>query len=231
MLVAVTEECTGTGGCSSKSAALRCAVKQSCEGGAVPHTNQGNPLQRSDGHLTPEAERRLVTYPARGHATGRIPAPVASHSTTKRKGECAIPPNPKGIEFPRADSMRRLEVQFLPLAPKRNVAQSGSALALGASRRGFKSRRSDSFRTLSSIGESIWPIPRGLLDRPQQGPPNDFRASGVSSLSRLICKQNPRRCESCLVHHFRVAHSCSESTSFSRQVLVRFQVGLHNLHW
>ena len=79
MLVEVAEECIGTGGCESKSAALRYAVKQSCEVGAVPHTNQGNPLQRSDGHPTPEAARRLVTYPARGHATGRIPAPVASH--------------------------------------------------------------------------------------------------------------------------------------------------------
>ena len=79
MLVDVTEECIGTGRCESKSAALRCAVKQSCEVGTVPHTNQGNPLQRSDGHPTPEAARQLVTYPARGHATGRIPAPVASH--------------------------------------------------------------------------------------------------------------------------------------------------------
>ena len=55
MLVAVTEECIGTGGCESKSAALRCVVKQPCEVGAVPHT--GNPLQRPDGHLTsPQGE-------------------------------------------------------------------------------------------------------------------------------------------------------------------------------
>ena len=79
MLVAVTEECIGIGGCLSKSDALRCAVKQSCEVGAVPYTTKGNPMQPSDGHPTPEAARRLETYPARGHATGRIPAPVASH--------------------------------------------------------------------------------------------------------------------------------------------------------
>ena len=54
MVVEVTEECIGTGGCSSKSAALRYAVKQSYEVGAVPHTNKGNPLQRSDGHPTPK---------------------------------------------------------------------------------------------------------------------------------------------------------------------------------
>ena len=57
MLVAVTEECIGTGGCESKSAALRCTVKQFFEVGAVPYTNQGNPLQPSDGHTTPEAAR------------------------------------------------------------------------------------------------------------------------------------------------------------------------------
>ena len=79
MLVEVTEKCIGTGGCESKSAALRHTVKQPCEVGAVPCAHQGNSLQRSDGHPTPEAARRLVTYPARGHATGRIPAPVAFH--------------------------------------------------------------------------------------------------------------------------------------------------------
>ena len=52
MLVAVAEECIGTGGCSSKSAALRVRIKQPCEVGAVCVPNQGNPLQRSDGHLT-----------------------------------------------------------------------------------------------------------------------------------------------------------------------------------
>ena len=57
MLVAVTEECTGTGGCESKSAALRVRIKQFCEVGAVCVPNQGNPLQRSDGHPTPETER------------------------------------------------------------------------------------------------------------------------------------------------------------------------------
>ena len=35
MLVEVTEECIGTGGCESKSAALRVRIKQSCEVGAV----------------------------------------------------------------------------------------------------------------------------------------------------------------------------------------------------
>ena len=54
MTVAVTEECIGTVGCESKSHALRCAVKQSCEVGAVPRTR--NPLQRPDGHLTPRGE-------------------------------------------------------------------------------------------------------------------------------------------------------------------------------
>ena len=67
MLVEVDRECIGTGGCASKSAALRCAVKQSCEVGAVPHTR--NLRQRSDGHLTPGGATRLATYPARGHAT------------------------------------------------------------------------------------------------------------------------------------------------------------------
>lgn len=60
MVVAVDRECIGTGGCESKSAALRCAVKQPCEVGGVPHT--GNLRQRSDGHLTPEGEIRLATY-------------------------------------------------------------------------------------------------------------------------------------------------------------------------
>ena len=67
-MVEVGRECIGTGGCESKSAALRCAVKQSCEVGAVPHT--GNLSQPADGHLTPEVETRQATYPERGHATG-----------------------------------------------------------------------------------------------------------------------------------------------------------------
>ena len=50
MTVAVKRECIGTGGCESKSAALRCVVKQSCEVGAVPHTE--NLSQPADGHLT-----------------------------------------------------------------------------------------------------------------------------------------------------------------------------------
>ena len=60
MTVAVTEECIGIGGCVSKSAALRVRIKQSCWVGAVCVPSEGNPLQRSDGHLT-----RLwaVTYP------------------------------------------------------------------------------------------------------------------------------------------------------------------------
>ena len=52
MIVAVREEYIGTCGCESKSAALRCAVKQPCEVGAVPHAR--NPLERPDGHLTPK---------------------------------------------------------------------------------------------------------------------------------------------------------------------------------
>ena len=67
MLVVVTEECIGTCGCESKSAALRCAVKQSCEVGTVPHAR--NPLQLPDGHLT---RLRAVTYPARGFATREV---------------------------------------------------------------------------------------------------------------------------------------------------------------
>ena len=56
MLVAVTEECIGTGGCESKSAALRMRIKQACEVGLVCASTQGNPLQRSDGHPTLEGE-------------------------------------------------------------------------------------------------------------------------------------------------------------------------------
>ena len=52
MLVEVDRECIGTGGCESKSAALRCVVKQSCEVGTVLHTV--NLCQPSDGHTTPE---------------------------------------------------------------------------------------------------------------------------------------------------------------------------------
>ena len=54
MLVVVTEECIGTGGCESKSAALRMYIKQDCEVGLVCASYQGNPLQPSDGHQTPE---------------------------------------------------------------------------------------------------------------------------------------------------------------------------------
>ena len=74
-MVGVDRECIGTVGCMSKSHALRCAVKQSCEVGAVPHT--GNLCQRADGHLT---SLRGVTYPARGHATREFPPAVASSS-------------------------------------------------------------------------------------------------------------------------------------------------------
>ena len=52
MLVVVREECIGTRGCLSKSAALRCVVKQACEVGLVLHI--GNPLELPDGHLTRE---------------------------------------------------------------------------------------------------------------------------------------------------------------------------------
>ena len=75
MLVVVDRECIGTVGCLSKSHALRCAVKQSCEVGAVPHTR--NLSQRADGHLT---SLRGVTYPTRGHATREFPPAVASSS-------------------------------------------------------------------------------------------------------------------------------------------------------
>ena len=58
MTVAVTEECIGTGGCESKSAALRVRIKQSCEVGTVcvsskpsatprwaPNTGRGDPTR------------------------------------------------------------------------------------------------------------------------------------------------------------------------------------------
>ena len=77
-MVVVERECIGTGGCESKSAALRCAVKQPWEVGAVPHT--GNLFQRADGHLTPSGASQSVTYPARGHATRGFPPAVASSS-------------------------------------------------------------------------------------------------------------------------------------------------------
>jgi hypothetical protein len=83
-MVEVRRECIGTGGCESKSAALRCAVKQSCEVGAVPHT--GNLSQPADGHLT---LLREVTYPSRDSATGCATHPCGSISETgtKEKGE------------------------------------------------------------------------------------------------------------------------------------------------
>ena len=94
MTVVVTEECIGTSGYESKSAALRCAVKQSCEVGAVPHI--GNPLQRPDGHLT---RLRAVTYPARGHATrentssrrGSFSKPKTNNKTERRMRDSAHP--------------------------------------------------------------------------------------------------------------------------------------------
>ena len=80
MLVEVERECIGTVGCESKSHALRCAVKQSCEVGAVPH--MGNLSQRADGHLTREGGIRPVTYPERGFATRGIPRGGSYISTT-----------------------------------------------------------------------------------------------------------------------------------------------------
>ena len=61
MTVEVERECIGTVGWSSKSHALRCAVKQSCEVGAVPYT--GNLCQRADGHHT---RLRAEAHPVRG---------------------------------------------------------------------------------------------------------------------------------------------------------------------
>ena len=81
MTVVVDRECIGIGGCASKSAALRCAVKQPCEVGAVSHTR--NLRQRADGHLTPKGGSRSVTYPARGHATRGFAPAVASSSNQK----------------------------------------------------------------------------------------------------------------------------------------------------
>ena len=78
MLVEVDRECIGTVGCASKSHALRCAVKQSCEVGAVPHAR--NLRQRADGHLT---SLRGVTYPARGYATRRVDLRSGSFSKLK----------------------------------------------------------------------------------------------------------------------------------------------------
>ena len=57
MRVAVERECIGTGGCESKSAALRMHIKQSCEVWAVCAFR--NLFQPSDGHLT---LLREVTY-------------------------------------------------------------------------------------------------------------------------------------------------------------------------
>ena len=65
-MVEVRGEYIGTGGCESKSVALRYTVKQSCEEGAVLYTTKENLSQHADGHLT---RLRAVTYPVRGHAT------------------------------------------------------------------------------------------------------------------------------------------------------------------
>ena len=81
MTVVVDRECIGTGGCASKSAALRCAVKQSCEVGAVPRTR--NLRQRADGYLTPKGGSSSVTYPVRGHATRGFAPAVASSSNQR----------------------------------------------------------------------------------------------------------------------------------------------------
>ena len=78
MLVGVDRECIGTVGCESKSHALRHAVKQPWEVGAVLHAR--NLRQRADGHLTREGGIRPVTYPERGHATRESPPAVASFS-------------------------------------------------------------------------------------------------------------------------------------------------------
>ena len=90
MVVEVDRECIGTGGCESKFAALRCAVKQFCEVGAVPHIE--NLRQLSDGHLTPEGATQQVTYPSRDSATGCAIHPCGfiqkpETETTKEKGE------------------------------------------------------------------------------------------------------------------------------------------------
>ena len=74
MLVVVAKECIGTGGCSSKSAALRVRIKQSCEVGTVCALTQGNPLQRSDGHLTPTPNgegNAAVMWPGAGDLHSR----------------------------------------------------------------------------------------------------------------------------------------------------------------
>ena len=90
MVVAVTEECIGTGGWLSKSAALRMHIKQACEVGLVCALNQGNPLQPSDGHLTRKAARRFVTYPARDHATRRQPLRCGFYKTPTTKRERSV---------------------------------------------------------------------------------------------------------------------------------------------
>ena len=83
MIVEVDRECIGTGGCKSKSAALRCAVKQSCEVGTVLHTR--NLCQPADGHLT---LLREVTYPSRDSATwcDTHPCGSISETGTRKKG-------------------------------------------------------------------------------------------------------------------------------------------------
>ena len=52
MTVEVERECIGTGGCESKSAALRTRIKQPQGKGTVCASE--NLFQRADGHLTPE---------------------------------------------------------------------------------------------------------------------------------------------------------------------------------
>ena len=103
MQVAVERECIGTGGCKSKSAALRMHIKKSCEVGAVCAFR--NLFQPSDGHLTLLREE---TYPSWDSATGCATHPCGSITeNTKEKGGCAIPPNPKGIGFPCTIIMKK----------------------------------------------------------------------------------------------------------------------------
>ena len=84
MTVAVKRECIGTGGCESKSAALRYAVKRPCEVGAVTHAR--NLSQHPDGHLTREGATRPATYPARGFATrGNNSSPSGSFLKSNTK--------------------------------------------------------------------------------------------------------------------------------------------------
>ena len=85
MTVAVTEECIGTGGCESKSAALRVRIKQSCEVGTVcePPETLCNPP--------------MVTQHGKGRPNPRLTE--KSVDNTNRKEDAQFLPTLKGLGF------------------------------------------------------------------------------------------------------------------------------------